>query len=64
MHTLVLVHDYFSMVTINYSQAQRVMLYVIVVTQARVCCLMYTHNARGPQHPRATADISGNARVP
>ena len=40
------------------------MLHVIVVTQARVLCLICTHEPEGAQRPRASVDISGKARVP
>ena len=39
-------------------------IYVIVVTQAGVHCPICTHEPEGVQHPRASADISGNARMP
>ena len=39
-------------------------LRVIVVTQAGVLCLICMHEPEGAQRPRASADISGKARVP
>ena len=33
------------------------MPHVIVVTQARVLCLICTHKPKGAQHPRASVDI-------
>ena len=36
---------------------------VMYVTWAGVICLMYTHEPKGAQHPRASADISGKSRV-
>ena len=37
---------------------------VIVVTQARVLCLICTHEPEGPQRLRVSVYISGKARVP
>ena len=46
------------------SKTSTIVIYVIVVTQARVHCLICTHKPEGAQRPRASVDISGNARVP
>ena len=40
------------------------MAHVIVVTQARVVCLICTPEARGPQAQGLRVDISGRPRVP
>ena len=45
-----------------YKYACAIYIYVYVITQLRVLCLIYTHDALGC--PRASAYISGKARVP
>jgi len=39
-------------------------VYVIIVTQAQVLSLICTYELEGMQRPKASADISGKARVP
>ena len=57
-------------IILHYTFLQRYMevgyspLYVIVVTWARVLCLIYMPQARGPQARGLRAYISGKARVP
>ena len=40
------------------------MAYVIVITQARVLCLIYTHDARGRAAPEGECVYISKARVP
>ena len=40
------------------------MVYVIVIPWARVVCLIYTPEARGPQAQGLRVYISGKSRVP
>ena len=34
------------------------------VSDQQFCCVICTHKPKGTQRPRASVDISGNARVP
>ena len=46
-----------------YKMSKIIVCHVIVVTWARVICLIYTHDTQGRAVPEGDVDISGKSRV-